>query len=102
MLGEDKPQPGKKEKYKPEKNTMFTYMDWVANLRSAPKAKFKELKGYEDGVKEYEFRSKHLRIYVFDHPNSKIVVLGGHKNDQGADIGRFRSLKRQFIESLNQ
>ena len=53
-----------------------------------------------DGIREYEFKSKHLRVYAFAKPDGKTVVTGGKKNTQRKDIKRLRELKKQFIKYL--
>ena len=88
-------------KYESEMSSMYFYMEQVANLRSLPDTKFRELKGSKEGVKEYEFKTKNLRLYVTKHPESgKIVVMGGYKNSQKKDINSFRNLKKNYLESL--
>lgn len=88
------------EQYKNELGAIYYLMEEVANLQSLPKTKFRELKGGKGDVKEYEFKSKHLRVYAIHQKNGKIVVMGGYKNSQDKDISAFRSLKKQYIESL--
>ena len=51
-------------------------------------------------IKEYEFKSKHLRVYAIKQLNGKIVVSGGFKKNQKADFKRFRTLKEQYLNSL--
>ena len=59
-----------------------------------------EIKLKQNQVKEYEFKSKHLRVYAIQQINGKIIVLGGFKNNQKEDINKFRSLKKQYLDSL--
>lgn len=70
------------ENYKSELAAIEYYMEAVSQLKSLPDTKFRELKGYKDNVKEYEFKSKHLRIYAIQQKNGKIIVMGGYKNTQ--------------------
>lgn len=67
-----------------------------------PGKKVKYLKGVQDGVTEYEFISKHLRIYAIQQPGKKIILFGGTKKaaDSSDNISVFRSIKVQFINSL--
>ncbi len=51
-------------------------------------------------LKEYEFKSKHLRIYVMKVKHGKLVVLGGTKNAQKKEIKRFRSIKKDYKEAM--
>ena len=71
-----------------------------ANLQSLPDTKFRELKGGKGDVKEYEFKSRHLRVYVMQQKGGKIIVIGGYKNNQSKDILSFRSIKKQFLDSF--
>lgn len=87
------------EQYKTEMDSIYLYMEEVANLRSLPRTKFRELKGVKDNIKEYEFKSKHLRVYAIKQPNCRLVVMGGYKNSQNEDINKFRALKKQYIIS---
>ena len=89
------------EQYESELASIFYRMEAVANLQSLPKDKFRELKGGKGEVKEYEFKSKHLRVYAIHQKDGKIVVMGGYKNSQDKDIITFRALKKQYVESLN-
>jgi hypothetical protein len=90
--------------YEMEMDSIYLYMEKVANLQSLPKSKFRELKGVTgkyNKYKEYEFKSKHLRIYAMHHPDSgKIVVMGGYKNNQERDIKSFRSMKQRYLDSI--
>ncbi|RHH41618.1 hypothetical protein DW204_12060 [Phocaeicola plebeius] len=86
--------------YKPELASIIYYMESVSQLKPLPKTKFRELKGNKDKVKEYEFKSKHLRIYAIQQKNGKIVIMGGYKNTQTKDINTFRALKMQYLNSL--
>nr|WP_302828664.1 hypothetical protein [uncultured Bacteroides sp.] len=89
------------EQYESELGSIYYRMEAVANLQSLPKDKFRELKGGKGDVKEYEFKSKHLRVYAIHQKDGKIVVMGGYKNSQDKDITTFRALKKQYIDSLN-
>lgn len=86
--------------YWSEFKTLLVYMHFVANNRTLPQTKFKDITPAKELVKEYEFKSKHLRIYAIHQPNGKIVILGGYKNNQKNDINKFRSLKKQYLDSL--
>ncbi|OOV25053.1 hypothetical protein BXU11_16005 [Flavobacterium sp. LM5] len=86
--------------YISEFKTLLTYMEYVANNKTLPQTKFKDITPKKQQVKEYEFKSKHLRVYAIQQTNGKIIVLGGFKNNQKDDINRFRSLKKQYLDSL--
>ena len=85
--------------YISEYRTICSYKDFVANGKSLPQTKFREIKGGKLSVKRYEIKSKHLRVYAFSQPGGKIVVLGGYKNNQEADIRHFNYLVKEYIAS---
>lgn len=89
--------------HKSEYLTIMTYMELVANNESVPITKYRPLKGNKDGINEFEFKSKHLRIYLIHlAPHGKIILLGGYKKEQTSDIKKFRSLKKQYLDNLNR
>ena len=89
--------------YKTEVFTMFSYMDLVSNLKTLPKTKFREITPKKDNIKEYEIKSKHIRVYVFHVENSgKIVAYWGLKKNQKENIISFRKIKKEYIDQLNK
>lgn len=84
-------------RYFSEFKTALALMDFVANNKTLPDTKFKDITPKKEIVKEYEFKTKHLRIYAIHKPGGKIIVLGGFKNNQKSDIKLFRSIKKQFL-----
>ena len=80
-----------------EYKTIVAYMDFVANGKSLPATKFREIKGGKVNAKRYEFKSKNLRIYAFNKPNGKIVVLGGYKKTQEKDIAHLNSIVKEYL-----
>lgn len=86
--------------YEREFAVMLTYMEYVANNGSLPQTRFRDITPAKDPVKEYEFKSKHLRIYACRYPGGKLIILGGKKSDQKKDITRFRSLKKQYLQTI--
>jgi hypothetical protein len=87
--------------YVSEVKTILTYMNLVAELRVfLPKTKFRDITPSKDKIKEYEFKSDHLRVYAFHlEMTGKIVAYWGYKNNQDKDIKKFRSIKKLFIET---
>lgn len=68
-----------------------------------PGKKVKYLKGgVKDGATEFEFISKHLRIYAIQQPGKKLILFGGFKKaaDSSDTIAVFRSIKKQYLEFL--
>ncbi len=86
--------------YRSELMTLYKYMEVVANLQPLPANKFHPYDDGKDGYREFEFKTKHLRVYVIAKPGGKIVVLGGTKANQAKDQVEFRRLKRGYINSL--
>jgi hypothetical protein len=72
-------------------------MEFVANGISLPASKFKDITPKKQIVKEYEFKSRHLRLYAIKTSKGKIVVLCGYKNKQNRDIRTFRSIKKRYL-----
>jgi len=86
--------------FEPELNTLFVYMEYVANNRTLPSTKFRDITPAKEQIKEYGFKSKHLRIYVIQQRDGKIVVPGGLKSTQEKDIRSLRALKKQYLSTL--
>ena len=74
-------------------------MDAVANLLSLPETKFHPYSDGKDGVREYEFKTKHLRVYAIEQIGGKIIIIGGMKSNQAKDQATFRKLKNGYIAS---
>ena len=90
----------KHDRYLTELQMILFYIEYAANGQSLGETKFRDITPVGESVKEYEFKSKHLRVYAIKKPNGKIIVLGGLKTTQKADFRRFRSLKAQYLNSL--
>ena len=88
--------------YQAELVTIYKYVEFAANGNSLPEKKLRKYRGNKDGITEYEFKSKHLRLWAIQRPNKKIIVFGGFKNSQSSDASTFRSLKNQYLESLKK
>ena len=89
------------ERYLSELRTIFAYMEMVANLQMLPQQKMRDLTPKNDKIKEYELKTKHLRVYFIHQENiGKIIILGGFKTTQPKDISKFRALKKEYINNL--
>ena len=86
-------------KYKSELASIYNYMEQVANGNSVPEKKFKDITPESETIKEYEFKSKSLRVYAIKKENGKIIVFGGYKNKQKKEIKKFRSIKKRYLEN---
>jgi putative component of toxin-antitoxin plasmid stabilization module len=70
----------------------------IANGRLLPKEKFRNITPKRELVKEYEIKTRHLRVYLFHEEKiGRIVVCGGKKVTQDKDIVHFRRIKRNYL-----
>ena len=87
--------------YEDELYAIYSLMEDVADNKLLPKEKFRDITiNKNDKIKEYEFKSKHLRVYAIKARDGKVVVMGGYKNHQKKDIKRFRFIKSKYIKTL--
>ena len=75
----------------------------VANLHTLPNTKLRNLTPDKELIKEYELKTKHLRVYFIHlEKTGKIILIGGYKKEQTKDIDQFRSLKKQYLDYLKK
>lgn len=86
--------------YKSEIMTLYSYMNQVAKLKSLPVQKFHFYDDGKKGYREFEFKSKHLRIYGIVIPGGKLIITGGTKANQTKDESIFRKYKKNYISYL--
>ncbi len=85
---------------KSELITIQVRMQQVSELKTLPQEKHKDITPKNDLVKEYEIKTKHLRIYMFhDKENGRLVVTGGKKTSQKSDIRHFRNIKKAYYKT---
>ena len=85
--------------YNSEIKRMYSLMNKVAELQSLPLTMFRDITPKKENVKEYEIKTKHLRVYLFHENNTgKIVAVGGFKNTQKGDIKHFREIKKTYLK----
>ncbi|NCC99736.1 MAG: hypothetical protein EOL95_08580 [Bacteroidia bacterium] len=101
LIDEFKKQISEGDQYFSEFKTIISYMDLFAKGSSLPQKKFREIKGGKLNVKQYEFKSKSLRVYVFSILGGKMIVMEGYKKNQKSDIRTFQSIVKDFISSTN-
>ncbi|MCK6649584.1 MAG: hypothetical protein L6Q66_08010 [Bacteroidia bacterium] len=76
----------------------------LANLQyeALDRTKFRELgnrKG-SDPYKDYEIKTKNLRLYFFkDDGTGQVIVIGGTKDSQDEDIKRMRIIKMEYFKN---
>ncbi len=86
--------------YLSELTTIQVRLQEMAELKSLPDTKFKDITPEKEKVKEYEVKTKHLRVYLFhDVPNGRVIVCAGKKTSQKKDIKHFREVKKRYIEN---
>ncbi|WP_041258095.1 hypothetical protein [Fibrella aestuarina] len=66
-----------------------------------PKEKYHPFNLKKTSLKVFECKRSDLRLYGFQGPDGKVIVLGGFKNRQPADIRRLESLLKEIEEYLN-
>lgn len=81
--------------------TVLARMDQVANMQRLPAEKFKDITPAKEYVREFEIKTRDLRVYMIKEENH-IVVLGGKKNTQANDIRKFRSVKRRYLQQTKK
>jgi len=88
--------------YTEELGKIYAHIEDFANNLTLPETKFRILnKGQKyDRIKEYEFKSKNLRVYGIKAPNGQIIIMGGYKSNQTKDLRKFRSIKSIYLENL--
>ena len=82
--------------------TVIARMNDIANLRMLPKEKFKDITPEKQAVREYEIKTKDLRVYFIKDELGNVVLIGGKKNSQPEDIKRFRAIKKAYLNSTSK
>ena len=85
--------------YRSELTGIYSIMNQVANLKSVPHTKFHFFDKTKGEYREFEFKSKHLRIYGVTQADGKVIITGGTKAAQEKDVTLFRKLKNDYINS---
>jgi putative component of toxin-antitoxin plasmid stabilization module len=81
---------------------VYSMLDSLVNLQTLPHTKFKDITPAKERVKEYELKTEDLRVYMFHiERTGRVIVLGGIKGTQEADIKRFRNLKHAYLNAIN-
>ncbi len=81
-----------------ELRTIQSRMQQLADLKTMPVEKHRDITPKNESVKEYEIKTKHLRVYMFHEKDTgRVIVLGGKKGTQESDIKRFRNIKKVYF-----
>lgn len=84
--------------YDSEMTKVFAIMDKVADLQSLPNKMFRDITPGKEQNKEYEIKTKHLRVYLFHEKlTGKVISVGGYKTTQQSDIKHFREIKKEYF-----
>lgn len=83
-----------------ELNTIQTRLQELSEGKIMPQAKFKDITPKNEKIREFELKTKHLRLYMFhDTDQGRIIVMGGKKTTQRTDIPRFRGIKTRYFQN---
>lgn len=83
--------------------TIQTRLHDVAECKLLPKEKFRDITPKNETVKEYEIKTKHLRVYLFhEEKTGRVIVCGGKKTSQQKDMSHFRRVKKEYINQQNK
>lgn len=82
---------------KSELITIETRLHEIADLKSLPQTKFRDITPKNVNNKGFEIKTHHLRIYLFQEKyTGRIIVCGGKKGTQNADIKHFRKIIKEY------
>ena len=84
--------------YLSELKTIQARLHDIANGLLLPKEKFRNITPRKALVKEYEIKTRHLRVYLFhEEKKGRVIVCGGKKITQTKDIAHFRRIKMKYF-----
>jgi putative component of toxin-antitoxin plasmid stabilization module len=82
-----------------ELRTIVTRLHEIADGKLLPELKFRDITPKNEKNKEYEIKTRHLRVYIFhESKTGRIIVSGGKKGTQKTDIKRFRKIKNEYCK----
>jgi putative component of toxin-antitoxin plasmid stabilization module len=85
--------------YSSELVTIQTRLQDIADGKLLPREKFRNITPKKDFIKEYEIKTRHLRVYLFhEEKTGRVIVCGGKKVTQDKDIGHFRRIKNEYFD----
>lgn len=83
---------------KSELTSIVTRLHEMADLKSLPEKKFRDITPKNNNNKEYEIKTRHLRVYLFhEKTTGRVIVCGGKKGTQKDDIRHFRKIKQEYF-----
>ena len=87
------------QKYGGSFRALLAIMDRKSNLLSLKESQFRDITPAKELVKEFEFKYQDLRCYGIKLTNGVLIIHAGFKNQQKTDIIKFRSLKKEYLNS---
>lgn len=83
---------------------IYENFDLHARGAHLPYSEAHQLEDSDQGGVEWEFKSKHIRVFCFKASQGKIIVMAEFKEpkrkNQENQLRRFRNLKRDYLASL--
>lgn len=84
--------------YSSELVTIQTRLQDIADGKLLPKEKFRNITPKKELIKEYEIKTRHLRVYLFhEEKTGRVIVCGGKKITQQKDMNHFRLIKKEYF-----
>ena len=77
-----------------ELNTIYAYME-LLGAQLLPKEKFNSIKDSKRSDL-FEFKTKHLRVYVIVQKPYIYIIAGGNKTTQDKDVARMKARIKDF------
>lgn len=88
----------KEGSYTSELVTIQARLQEIADCKLLPKEKFRNITPKKELVKEYEIKTRHLRVYLFhEEKTGRVIVCGGKKVTQQKDMNHFRRIKKEYF-----
>lgn len=88
----------KEGSYSSELVTIQARLQEIADCKLLPKEKFRNITPKKEQVKEYEIKTRHLRVYLFhEEKTGRVITCGGKKTTQKKDINHFRWVKKEYF-----
>jgi len=88
--------------YESELRSIQTTMQLISECKSVPEEKHKDITPRNDPHKEYEIRTKNIRVYAFqDKKTGRIFVCGGKagSSDKRKSLAQLRSIKKRYFQN---
>ena len=84
--------------YSSELVTIQARLHDIADGKLLPKEKFRNITPKKELIKEYEIKTRHLRVYLFhEEKTGRVIVCGGKKTTQQKDLNHFRRIKKEYF-----